>query len=270
MPARWSVVLPLAALFAGVTASASATSSQAQVYVIHGVPGVTADVLVDGQSVATDAQPKDVLGPFSVAAGRHEVTLQPATGGPLSAAVDVSAGTSVDVVAHRQVDPAEPPVVTVFPNDLSPVARGTSRVVVAHTAAVPPADIRVNGQVLFSNVANGESLALVVPAATYTVDIVPTGAAGPVVFGPVDVPISEGTLTRVFAFGDPAAGTMDAAVQVLPVAVGGAGVPGSVGTGDGGQAARGDDLGPVGVASLAVLAGGVALLLLARRRRRRS
>ena len=31
-----------------------------------------------------------------------------------------------------------------------------AKLTVAHTAAVPPADIRVDGKVLFENVANGE------------------------------------------------------------------------------------------------------------------
>ena len=50
---------------------------------------------------------------------------------------------------------------------------GKALLVVSHVAAVPPADIRVNNQVLFANIANGESLKLVVPVATYKVSIVP-------------------------------------------------------------------------------------------------
>ena len=50
---------------------------------------------------------------------------------------------------------------------------------------MPPADIRVNGKVLFKDVANGESLNLVVPVATYGVDIVPTGKTSPVYLGPL-------------------------------------------------------------------------------------
>lgn len=238
MPAR-RLVLPIVAamLAALVAAPALAAPGDGQLYVVHGVPGVTADVLVDGAVVASGVQAQAIVGPFTVAPGDHEVSLRPASGAPLSARVPVGPSTSLDVVAHRQADPSEPPVITVFPNDLGPVSPGKARVVVAHTAAVPPADIRVDQAVLFSNVANAESLSLVVPAGTYSVDIVPTGTPGPVVFGPVDLPISAGTLTRVFAFGDPAAGTMNAAVQSLPVATRGAGEPATVATGDGGQAA---------------------------------
>jgi hypothetical protein len=149
----------------------------------------------------------------------------------------VAAGASVDAVLHRQADVTKPPIFTAYTNDLSAVTAGSSRLTVAHTAAVGPADIRVKGKVLFANVANGEQLTLTVPAGTYPVDIVPTAAAGPVVFGPVDLVVGKASLTRVFAIGVAATGSMDAVVQVLPVATRGSGeVPSRVDAGDGGQA----------------------------------
>ncbi len=91
---------------------------------------------------------------------------------------------------------------------------------------------------LFANIANGEALTVTVPASTYTVDIVPTATSGPVVFGPASVPVAATSLTRVFAIGVAANNSMDAVVQVLPLAVRGAGTtPNSVNAGDGGQAA---------------------------------
>ena len=74
---------------------------------------------------------------------------------------------------------------TVYKYDAGKVPKGKARLVVSHVAAVPPADIVVNGQVLFANIANGESLELVVPVATYKVSIVPSEKKEPVFFGPV-------------------------------------------------------------------------------------
>lgn len=229
----------IALLCAGPMAAASPTADVGEVFVLHGLPGVTADVLVDGEVVEAGAEAQTVVGPLSLAAGEHTIALEPTTGlsDALSAMVTVEAGASIDVIAHQTADPTAAPTVTVYPNDLSPVAPGKTRLVVAHTAAVPPADIRVNGEVLFSNVANGEALTLLVPSGTYSVDIVPTGTSGPAVFGPVDLPVAAAQLTRVFALGDPAQGTMDVVVQTLPLPVQGAAPPGSVDTGDGGQAA---------------------------------
>jgi hypothetical protein len=105
-------------------------------------------------------------------------------------------------------------------------------------SAVGPADILVNGKVGFANVANGESLDVVVPAATYKVAIVPAGASSPVVLGPLDLPAKAGYLTRVFAVGVPSQKTMTVAVGTIKVPATGSDKPGVVNTGTGGQAAE--------------------------------
>ena len=91
-------------------------------------------------------------------------------------------------------------------------------------------------------------------------------AGGGTILRPVRLTLKAGTLTRVFAVGDPSNGTADAVVQVLPVGVAGSGVPTSVHTGDGGQAADevvGEVVGdPVARTLLAALAGGLVLLAL--------
>ena len=74
------------------------------------------------------------------------------------------------------------------------------------------------------------SLSLLVPAKSYTVDVVPVAGRG-TILAPVKLTLPPGTLTRVFAVGDPSSGTADAVVQVLRVGVTGSGVPSSVPTG---------------------------------------
>ena len=68
---------------------------------------------------------------------------------------------------------------------------------------------------LFENIANGESLKLVVPVATYKVAIVPTGKTKPVILGPVSLTVKGGALNRVYAVGDPEKKTMNVAVHVI-------------------------------------------------------
>jgi hypothetical protein len=150
--------------------------------------------------------------------------------------IDAQAGSSSDLVLHLTSAAGDPPVVTQFPNDLNAVPTDKASVTVAHTAAVPPADVRVDGQVLFANIANGESLNLVVPVGTYQVDIVPAGESSPVVFGPVDLAVQGGSLNRVYAVGDPAAATMNVAVHVIKVPETGSPQPTMVDTGTGGMA----------------------------------
>ena len=248
---------------AGASTRASSASTTGQAYVVQGLVGTPVDVEVDGRVLARAAQPKTVLGPLTLTPGRHVVVLRSGTRTVTRASFLVTAGRSVDVVAARSADAAQAPRLVVFRNDLSPVGRGKTRLVVAHTAVAPPADVRVDGAALFHNVASGESLSLLVPARSYRVDVVPVAGSTPIL-DPVEVSLTAGTLTRVFAVGDPSAGTADAVVQVLKVGVVGSGVPRSVPTGDGGQAAD-EVVGGSGPAPWAVLAAALVLLAVASR-----
>lgn len=222
------------ALVGASTAGAAPTTGQ--VYVVQGIVGSAVDVFIDGKDISPNAAPKNVIGPLRLSSATHVLTLKTGSTTVTTAKFTVKAGASIDVVAHRLADATRAPAVTVFRNDLGAVAPSKARLVVSHVAEAPPADIRVNGKPLFRNVANGESLSLVVPAKTYSVDVMPTTGGQPIL-EPIKLSVKAGTLTRVFAIGDPAAGTMDAVVQVLPVSTVGAARPSKVATGDGGQAA---------------------------------
>ena len=155
-PSRWLRSPPCDA------AAAPATGT---VYVVQGVADTPMTITVDGKAVATAAAAKTIVGPLTLTAGNHTVTAEsPSRTDSVSASVSVTAGSNVDAVLHRQVDPSKPPLITTFPNDLSSVAAGSGRLVVAHTAAVGPADVRVDQKVLFANIANGEALTVTVPA----------------------------------------------------------------------------------------------------------
>ena len=230
-------------LIGGVTSgtaaasTAAAAADQATLYVVQGLPGAVIDVAVDGQTVVQDVATTAVAGPFQVSAGSRTLTFTDANGTVVATnTVDAGAGSSSDLVLHLTTAAGDPPVVTQFANDLSGVPSDKASLTVAHTAAVPPADIRVDGKVLFANVANGESLNLVVPVGTYSVDIVPAGENSPVVFGPVSLAVQGGSLNRVYAVGDPAANTMNVAVHVIKVPETGSPAPTMVDTGSGGLA----------------------------------
>lgn len=229
-------------------------------YVIQGVPGAAVEVAVDGEVVQSGVAAKDVVGPLDLAAGEHTVTFTTTEWTVESSfAVDRS---SQDIVVHWPADAADEPVVTVFRNDVRPVSAGEGRVTVAHTAVVPPADILAGGNVLFSNIANGEFVTAEVPADTYSVEVVPTGG-GEALLGPLDLPVEAGVLTRVFAIGAPRDGSMDAVVQVIPLETRSVRAPSSVDTGSAGLAATrvveisGDEP-PVQHLSLLVLMTGLA------------
>ena len=264
------VLAPGVALASSMVAVEAHAAPTGTVYVVQGVADTPMTITVDGKSVATAAPAKTIVGPLTLSAGTHSITAESPSGtGTVTASMSLAAGANVDAVIHRQVDPSKAPVVTTFPNDLSAVAAGSGRLIVAHVAAVGPADVRVDQKVLFANIANGEALTVTVPGGKYTVDIVPTATSGPVVFGPADVPVAQTALTRVFAIGVAATNSMDAVVQVLPLSARGSGaMPSTVNAGDGGQAAdlvaavHGSSdrsglvaLGVVGMAALMLMAG---------------
>ena len=165
---------------AGLTVGPSYAADDAKVYFVQGLPGESIDVAVDGKSVAKNVKTAAVAGPFKVKAGARKVTFSDNGKVVVDRMFSVKAKSSWDVVVHLPASSGAEPVVTVFRNDLAAVPKDKASLVVAHTAAVPPADIRVNGKVLFANIANGESLKLTVPVATYKVAIVPTGEKKPV------------------------------------------------------------------------------------------
>ena len=241
-------LLVLGSAFGGFTAgtaaadtvaadSVAAADESATLYLVQGLPGATIDVAVDGKTVAQDMQTTSVVGPIAVSPGARNLTFTD-SGGKMVAqnTVDAKADSSSDLVLHLTTAAGDPPVVTEFADDLTGVPSDKASLTVAHVAAVPPADIRVDGKVLFANVANGESLNLVVPAGSYSVDIVPTGESSPVVFGPVNLTVQGGSLNRVYAVGDPAAQTMNVAVHVIALPETGSAQPTMVDTGTGGMA----------------------------------
>jgi hypothetical protein len=204
--------------------------------VIQGLPGRSVDISIDDKVVARGIGTAKVAGPFTVKPGRRKVTYSDAGKVLLERVWKVRPGISQDVILHLPGTADGNPMITVFTNDVSAVPKGKASLTVAHTARVGAADIRVNGKVLFADIANGQSLDVVVPVETYKVAIVPAGKPAPVVLGPVALTVKGGALNRVYAIGDPSKKTMNVAVHVIDVGTAGSDRPKLVKTGSGGQA----------------------------------
>ena len=245
----------LLAVFLAVTPIPSAGSAPtSDVYILQGVPGSDVDVRLDGELLRSGVASKAVIGPLDLAPGSHTIGFE-SDGWAVDSTFDVQQ-PSEDVVVHRAADPSADPAITVFANPLGAVRAGHGRLVVAHTAVVPPADIRAGGEVIFANVANGEFASAEVPEDVYSVDVVPTGGDKPL-FGPVDLEVKAGSLTRVFAIGQPRQGGMDAIVQVLPIQESGGQAAPSVDAGMAGLPEPAGERGP-SYAGLALFLAGVA------------
>jgi hypothetical protein len=240
-------VVGLSVLMAGAwLATPSEAADDAEIYVVQGLPNRSVDVEIDGSSVAKGVAATKVVGPFDVSGGSHSVRISDGGKTVVEKMVKIGADSSSDVVAHLPEPGESDPVITAYKNDLSAVPSDKANLTVAHTAEVPPADVTVNGKVLFDDIANGQALSLVVPVGTYTTAIVPHGEDSPVYLGPLKLTVEGGALNRVYAVGDPEKKTMNVAVHVIEVQKSGSKKPKKIDTGTGGQAAaRSSDAGPV-------------------------
>ena len=215
-------VLPLAAALAALSAiylaPASHAADDASVYVLHGVPGATVDVYVNGDAALTNFAPGTLTDALSLPAGEYDLKVTAPGAGADGAAiieandVAVPAGANVTVVAH--LDASGSPTLTPFVNDTSKTAAGQGRLTVRHTAAAPAVDVRANGAVAFSNVTNPDEAKADLTAGTISADVVLAGT-DTVAIGPADVPVTEGANTIVYAWGSAADDNLAFAVQAL-------------------------------------------------------
>ena len=142
--------------------------------------------------------------------GTHDVEFSDADAGlAVTSLLVVEAGSRSDVVLHRPAAMDGDPVVSSYTTPTEPIGQGKARVLVAHTAFVPPADVRVDGQTVFTNIANGEFATADVPSGTHEVALLPTGSTRDPILGPLDLTVPQGTVTMVYAVGSPRNGSMD-------------------------------------------------------------
>jgi Domain of unknown function (DUF4397) len=250
-------------LVATGSAAADARPSQeagARIHLLHGIPDTPVDVEANGENVIEGFEFGDTED-LSALAGQTLAGLTVKPAGTDDVAIDggdlaLPAEGNVTAVAH--LDAEGTPTLTVFENDTSAVAAGQGRLVVRHTAAAPAVDVKANGEVAFSNLSNPNEAAADLPAGTVSAEVVPTGADEPVVIGPADLPVTEGSSLIVYAVGSLDGGTL----QTLTETIDGLGsAPGAVQTGNSPVDDGTSGSLPWIVAAAAALAAGGALTL---------
>jgi hypothetical protein len=187
---------------AAPTASAQ-TAPAARIHLLHGIPDVTVDVYAGGAPVFEDSGFGDTQD-LSALAGQTLTDVEVRVAGTEDVAIDAGdvqlpASGNHTVVAH--LDAEGTPTLAVFANDTTQTAAGQGRLTVRHTAAAPAVDVLANGQAAFSNVVNGQEGKTDLPVGTISASVVPTGATEPVVIGPADLAIEDGTSLIVYAVG---------------------------------------------------------------------
>jgi hypothetical protein len=230
--------LVLAAVATPAPANAASGGPPGLIQVVQAVPGQTLDVAVDGKTVDSGSRVGAVLGPFSVTPGSHRVTFTGPSGSvDLATTVKVASGSSSDVVVHLPAAPHGAPVINTYRTPRAPIGPGKARVLIAHTATVAPADVRVDGKVVFHDIANGEYATADLPAGAHTVALLPAGLTSHPILGPLHVDLTAGTITMVYAVGNPRNSSMNVISHQATLRSNGAVAPSTIDTGQAGLVA---------------------------------
>lgn len=219
-------------------AQAGQSGEAARLVVVQAVPGESLDVEIDRRSVSEGSDTGDVLGPFDVEAGSHQVAFRDAAGEiVLETSLDVTEGSRQDLVVHLPAEVGGDPVATVYDTPTAPIGLDKARVLIAHTASVAPADVRVDGTVVFRNIANGEFATADLPAGAHVAELLPAGLTRRPILGPLNVTLPAETATMVYAIGDPKKASMKVISHSITLAADGAEMPTTIDAGSAGLAA---------------------------------
>jgi hypothetical protein len=211
--------MPSVAMKAGKALSPAAGNGL--VTVVHGVPGLTVDVYVNGAKTLSGFAPGTVTDALELPEGNYDIVIVPEGGDPASPAISGSAflpaGANVSLVAH--LDAVGSPKLGVFVNDAGDIAPGKSRLVIRHTAAAPAIDAAIyrgaeasKYLATLQNLANGGETGLDARPGRYSATLAPAGVAE-TVFGPASLVLKPKTSTIVYAVGSLADGTFTLLTQ---------------------------------------------------------
>ncbi len=262
-------VLLTAPTASATTAASAAEPAPAAVTVVHGLRGVVADVLLDGQPVLRGFVAERVTDPLSVPAGPHELAVRPASdpSGPpiVSASVDLAPGERRSVVVHPGADGQ--PLLSSFSDEDAAFPAGQGRLVLRNTAEVAPVQMQVDGEPVGGPVVNAAGVDTVLATGAHSVAAL--GANGEPLLDPVDVDVPAASTTTLYLIGSADEDSLGWLVQTTPAqAAPPTGVPaGSSGlkaaTSSGTLSASSGSVAAVGLA-----VGGLGLLWLASAARR--
>ena len=245
---------------------AQAAESDAQLSVLHGVPGLTVDVWVNGERTLDDFTPGTLAGPLALPAGDYDLAITAAdaadASAPVIGPVKVSLAASGNYTAVANLDAEGKPTANFFTNDVARLEPGKGKLTVRHTAAAPAVDVLAGGAPVISGLANPKEETLTLAPGTLSAAVAAAGTTTPVL-GPADVTVAEGTHTVVYAWGSLADKNLQLAVQNIEgLHSAPAGVPGARnGAADAVTASGSETAATVGIgaAVLLLLAGGVAV-----------
>lgn len=160
-------ILATVGVVAGAVSAAASAQAETAVTILHGIPGITVDLRVDGEVVIAgfDAGDTQDFTPLAgteltnieaVRAGGDEVVI-----GPIDSFTVPSEGNT-SVVVH--LDNSGSPTITPFTNSAPPSEQGRGLFTVRHVADASPVAVSIADESVITGIGNGQEGSVVLPA----------------------------------------------------------------------------------------------------------
>lgn len=194
--------LPLLAPATALATATPALNGTGVVTLVHAVPGLVANVSIDGKVVLTGFTASRVTDPVTLSAGNHTVTLKADNGSNagkvvLTAMLNIIAGTSSTAVVG--LTPGGAAKAYVFPEMPIAVPNGEAAVVVRHVAATGPIKLMVDGAALPGTLANGATETTCTTPGTHLVVV--ESATGATILSAQSAPLEADRVTTLYLTG---------------------------------------------------------------------
>jgi Domain of unknown function (DUF4397) len=235
---KTSIIIGTVVLLVATAGASPAASTKASVTIVHGLPGFTADIYLDGELLLDGFEPTSTAGPLRVAPRSYDVDIRevgaPANSTPvLSATVPVGAGSNISVVAH--LTRAGEGALTVYENAFRRLPAGRSLLRVRHVAGGPPLSVRFDGRVVKENLRFRGEWGTTTDPGPHGISF-GSSAAEDLLIPSTDIELEEGAARIVYVVGGPVgSGGLELMVQSVR---GLRSAPSGVLTGDGGLGAE--------------------------------
>jgi hypothetical protein len=209
------------ALFGAAPAQATATQ-KFTLNVVHGIPGLTVDVCVNGAKAITGFKPGDVVSGVRLPEGEYRLKVTPAGercgAAVLSAVADLPGGRDRNYTVVANLDDHGTPNLALFRNNTRRTESGEARLVVRHTADAPAVNVWANGSALNRGrrFVWGAQRRFDVPDGDYEVFVSLARQRDPVI-GPADLSLEADVSYQVYAWGNGASGY---GLALIPLEVG--------------------------------------------------
>jgi hypothetical protein len=218
MRSRASILIGIVVTLVVSADPTSAAQRQASVVILHGLPGFTADIYLDGELLLDGFEPTAVAGPLRVDPGTYHVDIREVgaesdSAPALSADLEVPPGANISAVAH--LSGSGEPTLSAFTNTFPRLAPGRSFLQIRHLADAPALAIRLDGRRQGSALRPGGDRLIDADPGGHTVALVSASGSEPLLRGE-DVRLDEGAATIVYVIGSQDGDGLELMVQTLP------------------------------------------------------